>query len=385
MRAFPSLRDRYTGFSGTDLRELPILTKADFQAALADTIGMARGRHYGSLVLGSGGTTSAPKLSLMPSAMFVTELREHWNPLGADDVIVNYDTPGRLCSSHNFFNRLAHESGAVVIPLGTPEDHELGDWLDFAEKLGANSLNATPSHIAHILRFCEETARRPPAVRKLLWTGEPFGETAREITRRMLPGAGLHGVYGSTETWVIGHNGPRCPLDVFHVLPYQHVEIEDGLVLVTTTHPDVINPIVRYRVGDRGTMVTCPCGAPGPAIRVQGRDDAQVKFLSILVSPQEIAASARLPHIRDLQIALIDHGTPAERAELRLLTEPGVAGEKAEELTAQVRARVLREVYRLGYEVAAAPDRFQVKVVPRLSVDTRSRKTPLLVREAGDA
>lgn len=126
----------------------------------------------------------------------------------------------------------------------------------------------------------------------------------------------------------------------------------------------------------------CPCGAPGPAIHVQGRDDAQVKFLSILVSPQEIIVSARVPGVRDLQVALIDHGTPAERAELRLVAEPGIA---AEELAAQVRTRVLREVYRLGYEVAAAPDRFQVKVVPRLSVDARSRKTPLLVQEAGDA
>jgi phenylacetate-coenzyme A ligase PaaK-like adenylate-forming protein len=380
MTGLPMLRDRYAGLR--HFADFPVLTKDDFRAVLEETIRGARRRRTGSLVLGSGGTTAAPKLSLIPSGMFVTDLRRHWDPMDAGDVLINYDTPGRLCSSHNFFNRLAHESGAVAVPLGAVDDEELGQWLDFAEHVGATALNATQTHIAHILGFCAANGRTPPPFRKLLWTGEAFGAQALELSRRMLPHAELYGVYGSTETWVIGHNGPGCRLDIFHVLPYQYVEIVDGQLLITTLHPDVINPIVRYRVGDRGAFVRCPCGGPGPAVHVLGRDDPQFKFLSILVSPQEIAGAAHRAEVRDLQVALIDHGTRHERAELRVLIAEQA---NAAQVEREVREQVLRQVYRLGYEVASAPDAFRVRVVERLATNPRSQKTPLLVKEEGHA
>ncbi|MEU1040472.1 hypothetical protein, partial [Streptomyces sp. NPDC005907] len=31
---------------------------------------------------------------------------------------------------------------------------------------------------------------------------------------------------------------------------YQHVELEDGAILVTNLHPECVNPVVRYRLGD---------------------------------------------------------------------------------------------------------------------------------------
>jgi phenylacetate-CoA ligase len=380
LRGMPTLRDRYTGIE--EFRDFPILTKDHLRTALPDTLRLARQRDTGSLVLGSGGTTSAPKLSLIPSGMFVTNLERHWSPLGPDDILVNYDTPGRLCSSHNFFNRLAHITGAIAVPLGAVEEDEMAQWLDFVDELGATALNATQTHVARILEYCEATGRTPPALRTILWTGEPFGRRAEELVRTMLPGAQLYGCYGSTETWVIGHNGPSCPLDVFHVLPYQYLEIDAGQLLVTSLHPDVINPIVRYRVGDRAEFVECGCGRPGSAVRVLGRDDTQFKFLSILVSAQEIADAARTADITGVQVALIDHGSPHERAELRLVTRPGSDDRAVEH---QVRDRVLRTVYRLGYEVRAEPAAFAVRAVPRLTANQRSQKTPLLVLEESHA
>lgn len=378
MRALPSLRHRYPDGDDVALSDLPILTKEDLRTALGDTLRLARERPSGALVLGSGGSTSAPKLSLMPSAMFVTDLRRHWDPLSSRDVLINYDTPGRLCSSHNFWNRLAHEAGAVSVPLGAVEHDEMGQWLDFIAGLGATALNATQTHIAHILEYCAEAGRTPPAVDKLLWTGEAFGRRAEDLVRRMMPEAGLYGCYGSTETWVIGHNRPGCPLNVFHLLPYQHVEIEDGHLLITSLHPDTVNPIVRYRIGDRGEFVACPCGRPGPALRLLGRDDPQLKFLSITVSAQEIADAACGPGVDDLQVAFIDHGSPAERAELRLIVTPGAP---ADQIESEVRDRVLRTVYRLGFEVMSQPEAFVVRAVPRLTANERSQKTPLMIKE----
>ncbi|GGM13715.1 hypothetical protein GCM10010129_67200 [Streptomyces fumigatiscleroticus] len=384
MAEFPSLSGRYDdarALAEPDLRDLPILTKDDFRGALPDVLNVARSRRHGSLVLGSGGTTSTPKLSFIPSGQMIEAIAAQWSPLDHRDVLVNYDTPGRLSSSHNFFTALAHQAGAVTIPLGAVDEEQLGEWLDFVGLLDATALNATQSQIGNLLEFYERTGRRPPAFRKLLWTGEPFGDRALGIVRRVLPDAELHGVYGSTETWVIGHNGPGCALDTFHVMPYQHVELEDGAILVTNLHPECINPVVRYRLGDLGEFTRCPCGRRDAALRVVGRDDPQLKFLSILVTPQEIVEAARLhPAVDDVQIALFDHGKPGERMELRIRTARGTDPAATER---EVHRTVLTQVYRLGYEVQTeAPNAFRVRAVERFTVNERSNKTPLVVKDS---
>ncbi|MEJ7705045.1 MAG: hypothetical protein WKF47_15960 [Geodermatophilaceae bacterium] len=263
--------------------------------------------------------------------------------------------------------------------MGAVEDEQLEVWLSFMDRLGATAFNATQSHIAHVLGQCESTGRKPPNFAKLLWTGEAFGARALDVVRRVLPEAELHGCYGSTETWVIGHNGPTCAVDTFHLMRYQHVELVDGQVVVTNLHPECLNPVVRYRIGDRGEMVHCPCGRSEPALRVLGRDDPQVKFLSILVAPQEIAQVALADaDVTEVQVTLFGHGSPGERIQLRIKTDSAV---NHDALAARVRHRVLTDVYRLGYEVADAPHTFDVLVTDRFEINDRSGKTPLLVKE----
>lgn len=183
----------------------------------------------GALVLGSGGTTAEPKLSVIPSHLFIPGILRCWNPLTPDGVLVNCNNGSELGSMNPFFSMLGHGAGAVALPLGAvPPDHA---------------------------------------------------------------------------------------------------------VLVTTVHADCRNPIVRYRVGDRGELVTCPCGRQDPALRVLGRTDQQVKFCSALVTPEEIAEA-----------------TAADRAAVE----------------SRVHQAVLRQGYRIAHEIGAAARAFHVRVVDRL-------------------
>jgi phenylacetate-coenzyme A ligase PaaK-like adenylate-forming protein len=382
--AMPTLRAKYQPFSGSDaevpLGELPVLTKEELADALPDIVAAASAASQGAYIYGSGGTTSRPKLSLIPTGMFVSDILKSWNPLDSHDVLINFYSTGRLWSSHNFFNMLAHESGSVVVPLGSVDTDELDEWLVLMEKLGATALNATPSQIAYVLEYCETTGRTPPAFTKLLWTGEKFGQRAAELTRRLLPGARAYGAYGSTETWVVGVNGPACAIDIFHPLPYQHVEVVDGTILVTNMNPRCVNPLLRYRVGDLGEFVTCPCGQRNTALKVLGRADSQVKFISILLTPEEIAETAReVVGVRDVQLTFLGHGQPDEALEIRLLARPG---DSPSQVADQVRRRVLNKVYRLRAVVDRAPEALSVKVVDRLDVNRRTHKTPLVINES---
>jgi phenylacetate-coenzyme A ligase PaaK-like adenylate-forming protein len=375
----PGFGDQYREFlrpgGALRLTDLPIITKDTFRDSFEKILRHGRDQPHGAFVYGSGGTTSAPKLSLIDTGMFISQIRPHWNPLTSDDVLVNFGTTARLYSSHNFFNMLAHESGAVTVPLGTVEESQLAEWLTFMARVEATAINSVPSHVGKLLEFCEANNIALPALRKVLWTGEAFTSDALEVTRRVLPEVELWGCYGSTETWVIGHNGPRCPVDVFHLLPYQHIEIVDGLALVTNTDPRCVNPILRYRTGDVGELVSCGCGFAGSAIRVLGRDDPHLNFLSVLVTPVEIADVAReVPGVLAVQLALFDHGGQGERMEVRVrMTPEGDAD--------QVRTRILSRLYRLGNEVAKSPGSFTVVVVDQLTVNPRSNKTPLFISQ----
>jgi phenylacetate-CoA ligase len=379
--ALPALRKRYADVDASGpvrLSDLPVLTKDDVVASRAEVLARARADAAGSIVLGSGGTTSRPKLSVLPIEMFLPDMLAAWCPLDPDDVLLNCNNGGELGSMNPFYTRLAHCSDAAVVPLGIIAPESLPAWLDFVADCGITAIGGTPSYIATVLE-CYESAGRQPPFRKVVWTGEPYGRHARRTTERVLPDALRYGVYGSTETWVVGHNGPGCALDVFHPLPYQHVEIIEDRVVVTTTHPRALNPILRYQIGDRGAWAACPCGRPDPGIRVLGRADHEVKFRSILFAPEDIESVALSdPEVRDVQIAVIDHGTPGERVEVRLRVGAGADGPAVEQRVGKL---LMDQLYRIRYEVDDEPEAFTARVVPRFQVNHRTNKTPLLIKE----
>jgi phenylacetate-CoA ligase len=149
--------------------------------------------------------------------------------------------------------------------------------------------------------------------------------------------------------------------------------------VVTTLHPDVVNPILRYRIGDRGEWTGCPCGRGEPGLRVLGRADQSIKFRSILFTPDEIAEVALSdPDVQDVQIALYDHGRPHERLEVRLRVDATADPAGVE---ARVGKLLLEQLYRIAHELREESAALVVRVVDRLTVNPRTNKTPLLVKE----
>jgi phenylacetate-coenzyme A ligase PaaK-like adenylate-forming protein len=380
--ALPPLTAKYAARSECHtieaFSELPVLTKDELNAAMPFVL---REIHStGAYLYGSGGTMSAPKLSLIPSSMYARDIAAHWRPIENSDLVANLYKPGRLWSSHNFYNSFAAECGATVLTVGALEDHELPVWLPFMRQHGVTALAGTPSQIAHILEFCVRTGTAPPVFAdKLLWVGEPYSHHTDALVREYLPGAQRHGLYGSTETWVIGFNGPKCPADTFHVLPYQYVEIVNGDVLVTNLHRETISPVLRYRLGDRGRFVSCPCGRSDQAVQLLGRAHEQFKFLNILVSGEEIASTVKeLPEVEGVQVATFSRGNPDERMQLRVLLRDGARADTA----LRIRAYVLTRVYRLGWAITSNEDAFEVIAVDRLETNPRTAKTPTVVHHA---
>jgi phenylacetate-coenzyme A ligase PaaK-like adenylate-forming protein len=355
---------------------LPQMNRDDVTAAARQARSADPGRSGGAYLFTSGGSTAEPKLAWIPAGLHLAEIEAHWQPIRATDTVANLAMPGRLWSAHLFYNRLAERAGAGVIGLGHVEENELDRWLGFLAEADTTVLVGTPGQLATVLRRCADLGH--PLLSRLraaIWFGEGWGPDLLEACRAAAPALELYGNYGSTETWVVGHNGPDCDPDSFHVLPHQHVEIDDSAVLVTTTHPAAVGPVIRYRVGDRGLWVRCRCGR-GSALRVLGREGTLVKLAGTLVDPAELVRiAAGLPGVHAAQGVLVETAPgQAEALELRVVAPAGPD-------PSAVRRRVLDSHIDLRFGLRGAEEQtLPVVVVDRLETVARTAKTPVLLR-----
>lgn len=109
-------------------------------------------------------------------------------------------------------------------------------------------------------------------------TGEQVAPDQAALVRQAF-GCRVASEYGSREVGLIAHD---CPQGRMHLIsPHVHVEVvADGRPappgrcgeIVCTTLNTRAQPLIRYRLGDAGALLTepCPCGLPLPLIRLEG-------------------------------------------------------------------------------------------------------------------
>lgn len=369
--------------SDDDFQGLPCMDKADLRRAFPEFEAQARARGRRAYVVSTGGTTGAPNLSLIPSHMFLTDIVKRWQPLGPQDVFCNIYPPGKLWGAHYFYNTLSEQLAGETIALGPLQPQEFDAWTGFLVERRVTAFGGVPTTLKQMLGLYDRRKAPLPPLRKILWVGEPCDADLVALMGKVLPNVETWGLYGSVQTWPIGYNFPRCPLDTFHVLPYQNVEIIDQQVVVTNTHPDCLNVLLRYRTGDAACWTDCACGDAAPAIRLLGRIDDSFNFRAVLISPSEfIQLATAIPGVTAAQLAVVtsrDERGDNDDLELRVVLAP----EHGPALL-EVR-RALREYLRtrmgLNNVIVTDPDAVRVVAAQALATNPRTHKTPTVVRE----
>ncbi|MEV6209459.1 AMP-binding protein [Kitasatospora sp. NPDC051914] len=381
LRTVPELAPRYTGHAEphglADLAALPPLAKDDLNTALAHL--EPKAEHGATWLFQSGGSTGAPKIGYAPTGFYMAGVHAHWQPLDPDDVFVNAWGAGRMWGAHFLAAALADLSGCQVVAVGSVAADEYPDWLSFFAARRVTAIGGTPS----VLRLWFARARAAgitlPDLRKVLWLGEAWQPQLADDLAAVAPQARRYGMFGSTETWVVGTNGPECPADTFHTLPEQLVHVgPDDLLDFTTLNPEMLNPVLRYRTGDAGRLVTCPCGRSGPAMQVLGRRDSVVQVRGLGLHVEEVVAQAeREPGVTQAQILVTEQGGRASAVEVLLLTASG-----AEVDTERLRKEILSATFTLSTAFQHDPQSFRVRAVDALISNDRTGKTSdLVVRE----
>ncbi|WP_231640838.1 AMP-dependent synthetase [Nocardiopsis sp. NRRL B-16309] len=316
---------RYVG-QGQDpsLSELPPLTRGELGEAVDtmmrdDPAALTRA----SLHI-MGGTTAMIRMGALPSDLHVDEIAPHVRPFEPGDLLASLSTPFHMRASHDLHNALASRAGIPTLSLDAPTDQMIAPCLDLFERHGVTALATTLDTVRRILRFCAASGRDLGFLRKVLWSGPAMDADTRSLIHTHFPHLRTWSLFGSAETWIIGHSGPDCAVDTFHPLPYQHTEITGGRMLVTVTHGKAVIPLLRYDTGTTAEWTTCPCGLPGRAVRTHSRIDTPHGPLSRLVEPADLAVLAlQLDSVEAAQVVMVSPHTEDERLHLRVRLRPG--------------------------------------------------------------
>lgn len=383
LKSVPELAARYADHDKVlrldDVAALPVLVKNDLNVALAHLTPKAEGA--ATWLFQSGGSTGAPKLGYAPTGFYMTGVYEQWKPLTPDDVFVNGWGAGRMWGAHFLAAAFADLSGCRVIAVGSVTSDEYDDWLRFFIAQGVTAFGGTPSVLRLWFAHARANGVRLPALRKVLWLGEAWHPQLDDDLAVVAPNAQRWGMFGSTETWVVGTNTPQCPADTFHTLPEQLVHVgADELLDFTTLNPDMLNPVLRYQTGDAGRFVACPCGRPDRAMRVLGRRDGVVQVRGLGLHVDEIVAQLeRESGVRRAQILITEQNGRVATVEALVLADPDVPPDLADRL----RSDLMASTFTISTAFQHDPESFRVSLVDSLISNERTGKTSnFVVREA---
>ena len=283
-----------------DFRRLPFMTKASFRNAAPLAFSCAPERDI-VRIHSTSGTTGEPVI-VPYTAGDVAVFREimarclRIAGVGPEDRV--QITPGYgLWTAGIGFQAGVEEIGAMAVPLGP---QPLPKQLEFMRRLRPTVLIGTASFAFLVGEEMARSGSRPP-FRIAILGAEQWGEKRRGMIEA-LTGAETFDIYGMTETYGPGisidcprHEGLHYWDDLFYfevvddrgnVLP----DGEPGELVVTTLAKEGM-PLVRYRTGDRTTLLRrrCSCGSRYPLMaRVDGRTDDMITFRGVNIYPSAV-------------------------------------------------------------------------------------------------
>ena len=268
--------------------------------------------------------------------------------------------------------------GATLLPHGTTMPGDVAEQVGMLQWMLPTAIVGWPSMLVRLI------AGGLPPVRTVLCGGESLQPEMRAFMEKSL-GAEISLAYGNTECGILG---VQCEVlrgtGRYHILsrdvfieiidPGTGMPADEGEIFVTHLHRR-LQPLIRYRLGDRGRRVDsgCLCGLALPLLELEGRsEELQVHVGGFCLVADKVAAAVRaVPRVGErfqIRVRATNGGE-----EVRILFE-GEGASRDSLYRALVEGEpVLRA---LGDQGALV-----VEVVSRGAIPTKGWKTPRIVDE----
>jgi len=170
--------------------------------------------------------------------------------------------------------------GCTSFPIGLLNSkQEISGLVSIIEKHNIDTLITTPSLIENFIEVQKQAAQPVKSLKRIITSGEYLPTTLREQVNKLF-GAKIYSSYGSSEGFI----GIECDhANGFHFDP-EKIIIETlnektlkptpktGIISITALESEAV-PLVRYALGDLGSIdqSPCPCGSKLPRVMWKGR------------------------------------------------------------------------------------------------------------------
>lgn len=346
-------------------RALPPLTRRElYDNAWPRSEEMLTQPPEGMIVTSTGGTTGMARYTVLTHSewdRFCDEQAKALRLIGVSpsDRVANLLVAGSLWPSFLGGHEIIKRIGALHLPISANIPVET--VLRFCREFRPTVMMSLPTLFIFLADLALKDGITFPELRLIGYAGEHMSPAVRDHVRRGLgEQVEIHALaYTSADAGLMGYQCTRCAPNEYHVpTAFQLIEIMDmerdrpagpgetGELLVTNLARRS-QPIIRYRIGDRGcsTGVPCPCGDPNPLLRLAGRagDDFKLggAYISMGTVEQSVEAVAGLAGISpNHTLVLADEGN---RLALELRVEagdPAAAEERAGQVVDELEARI---------------------------------------------
>jgi phenylacetate-CoA ligase len=343
-----------------DLGRIPIVSKSDLEADLADNppFGTYQGQYPAARVQASSGSTGNPKPFFQTRRDWdiianLWSRRFHAQGVGPGDIVQFVFTYSLFIAGFTG-SEGAMRLGALVIPTGsgavTPSERQvriLSEW-------GATVLAGTPSYALHLADVAERMGldpRRDFKLRVSCHTAEPMTEAARRALQERW-GVQAYDNFGSVETGAPtfecrAQHGYHINEDayLFEVLDREtFAPVEpghDGVVVVTSLFKEAA-PVIRYNLEDISSVIDepCPCGRTFKRLmKIKGRVNEMLKIRGVPFYPTVVESVLEgFPELTKEYRLVLDRHAQQDRATVQVEWRGGGARAEA------VRDRLVREL-----------------------------------------
>lgn len=295
-----------------------------------------------------------------------------------DDRVANLFPPGGLLAAWIGAHEAVESLGAALLPLGTTLPLDVAEQVELLQWLRPTAIVGVPSTLVRLI------AGGLPPVRAVLCGGEALHPETRAFMEKSLC-TRIPLAYGNVECGMLG---VQCEAlwgtGRYHILsgdvfleiidPGTGMPADEGEILVTHLHRR-LQPLIRYRLGDRGRRVEsgCLCGLALPLLELEGRsEELQVNLGGFQLVADKVAAAVRsVPGVGErfqIRVRATDRGE-----EVRILFEGEGASRDSLYMALMGGEPALRA---LGDQGALV-----VEVVSRGAIPTKAGKTPRIVDE----
>jgi phenylacetate-CoA ligase len=286
-----------------DLASLPLLSAADLSAGCPPHSTELLFDQSPGLVLRSSGTASRPKV-LYHSWDF-TDRVGHLGVRGVRAAlqtlpsrVANCLYPGDLNGAFLFVQDITRSLPALSFAMG--ELTATADAAAVIEAHGIDTLVASPAYGAELLAGSHDLP-----LRNFLFIGESLGAERERVVRSAAPDLTVQSLaYSTSETGPLGYQCHHQTAGVHHLHEDANVlEVVDEAgrpVPAGTPGELVVTPLttsgmalLRYRLGDRGQLLTdaCACGSAARSVKLLGRMPNSMTVDTITFSSDHLLAA----------------------------------------------------------------------------------------------